>query len=336
MIITVTERGSYKRCQRMWSLASKNGEHLTPIVVSPALNIGTLVHNAGEKWILDPSKNFTYFVVEAATEMEQSVRERYKKQVGAEISDAEMAPFNESVELARAMAENYQVRWGTPIPEGFKCVQPEQKIQIPIPGAVDKCATCDGPGDVYSEVFGDANPDICPECRGAGEVQHFLEMRLDGLLQASDGSIWVLERKTYGQRPKLESLQYNDQFLAYMWGLTQLGVAGVGGIAYDGLWKRASAPRGRTFEDLFLRHMLTRSQAELDEFGELLVLEAKEMYATLNRGKFTINRQWMGCWDCNMQKLCVAMSRGESTDAIRRMHYTERTDDIEEQVEAEA
>jgi hypothetical protein len=102
----------------------------------------------------------------------------------------------------------------------------------------------------------------CPDCAGAGVQLHHLDMRFDGLLLDDSDRLHILERKTYKNRPKLASLQTNDQFLAYMWGAEQLGVGEIAGIAYDGLWRRDAVPkRNATFEDLFLRVTLRRLQS---------------------------------------------------------------------------
>lgn len=330
MYVTVTERGTFKRCERQWGYSSKNGEHLTPLVVSPALNIGTLVHEAGEQWLLDPASSYAEHVMTSAARRETVIREAYKKQIGVGISDIEMGPFYEGVLLAKQMGDNYQVRWGTPLPEHYELVQPEQKIQIPIPNSEHECERCLGTGWTGRSV---GVGESCPECGGDGRAYHFLEGKLDGLVRSRvDGSIWVFERKTYGNRPKPEALQYSDQFLAYMWMLTQLKVANVGGILYDGLWKRDHVPRGRTFEDLFLRLSITRSRAELDEFETLLLVEVTKMAAARTR-PLTINRQWMGCWDCAFQKICYAQSRGEDVETIKRRFYTQRTDDLDEELD---
>lgn len=334
MIIAVTERGAFKRCQRQWNLTSKNGQHLTPVVVKPALNLGTLIHTAGDGWMLDPGGNFAEYVADAAVAMETSIKERYHKQVGAAISDAEMAPFYESVAMARQMAENYQTRWGSPLPDGFTLIQPEQKIQVPIPGSEHSCYPCEGTGGSWEGSAYSPNS-TCPACGGDGVDFHYLEARLDALIQSKvDGAMWVFERKTYGQRPNLDSLQFNDQFLAYLWVLTQLKVAAVGGIAYDGLWKRAAVPRGRTFEDLFLRHTITRAPDELVEFEKLLLVEVQEMANVAQRKVYTINRRWEGCYDCGVAPICASMSRGEDYEQVIRLGFVQRTDDVEEPEES--
>lgn len=340
MIVSVTERGTFRRCHLQWQLTAKNGRHLTPISSKPYLNIGTLVHAGGEAWLNDPRFGYAHHVKAAGIAMEDSVRARYRKIVGAPISEVEMQPFLDSINFAAAMAHNYQVRWGTPLPEGFICIQPEQKIQIPIPGTDHDCENCHGKGEVWHkqdfEVLGTGwGP--CADCLGSGKIHHFLEGRLDGLLQRkADGSIWVLERKTYGQRPKIETLEFSDQFIAYLWMLRQLGIAQVGGIAYDGLWSRDVPPKGRTMEDLFLRLLLTRSNQELDIFEEHLRAEVNLMAHVQASGVFIPNRQWMGCYDCSVSRICDAKLRGEPTENIIRLHYMEREDDVDQPTEEDA
>jgi hypothetical protein len=167
---------------------------------------------------------------------------------------------------------------------------------------------------------------------------HYLEGKVDGLIQHSSGRIDVLEHKTYGNRPKQEDLQSNDQFIAYLWLVGQLGFNPHldSCVAYDGMWRRKAVPRGRTFDELFARYTLTRSPAELEEFERFLPLELNDMAAQYARPDDAyINRQWQGCWDCGVSDLCTAMSRGEQAqvDLLLKTKYTERHDDTEAEVE---
>jgi hypothetical protein len=169
-------------------------------------------------------------------------------------------------------------------------------------------------------------------------------MRFDGLLLDDSDRLHILERKTYKNRPKLASLQTNDQFLAYMWGAEQLGVGEIAGIAYDGLWRRDAVPkRNATFEDLFLRVTLTRTRAEFNEFAHMLPLELNDMYAKMDVPfeDLWFNRRWEGCYDCafgvraNRDDVCRAISRGEKAqvEVLLKSYYAPRDDDTEDEEE---
>lgn len=346
MIFSVTERGTFKRCERQWRLTSKNGQHLGPIVSPVYLSVGTLIHHGSQHWLLnDPKRDdgsaLTYaeHVIMAADKMIERAHARYKAQVGAEMSSVEDQILYDAMYFARVMAENYETRWGSPLPEGFKLIRPEQRAQIPVPGTEHPCENCLGMGFTVNQ-FSENVP--CEYCHGdhAYRELHYLDMRFDGIVVDAVGHLHILEHKTYKARPKEASLAHNDQFLAYMWGARQLGIGNVVGLAYDGLWRRDKVPRGRTFEDLFLRYTHTRPEAEFAEFERLLPWELNEMYDKRPKHRpletLAINRQWQGCYDCKMEPLCTAISRGEDSSHLLRTQYTERDDDLDEEADESA
>jgi hypothetical protein len=309
VIVTVTERGEFRRCRRRWYLGSPNGLHLGRITPTPALALGDLVHKTLAEWLANPEIDCGHRFMLFAAEAVENAQKVYRNQIGVNPSNDELAGLLDSVTLGKAMMENYQAFWKTPLPEGCELVASEQKIELPIP---------------FSE--------------------NHLELKLDGLVKTQKGNLFVLEHKTYGSRPKLESLNTNDQFLAYMWGATQLGIGKVMGIAYDGMWKRAVPPRGSKMEDLFIRTFLIRSDYELNDFGQYLFEEAEEMQRVMlvvddlialksvqygwEHHNLYPNRRWEGCYDCGFDPLCTAISKGEDVDYIIASMYTKRTDDL--------
>jgi hypothetical protein len=338
-IFTVTERGVFKRCRRQAVLTSKNGRHLGRLFPPLNLSVGTIVHRAHQLWLESPHKSMHDCAMDASVEASNGVRERYLKQVGAYPSDDEMGVTHESIDLALTMCENYALKYGTPLPPDYTLIKAEQKIRVPVPGTEHHCEDCAGSGvETHSPRTGVVEAvGPCLKCFG-GTVCHVLEGKVDGLIQHSSGRIDVLEHKTYGNRPKQEDLQSNDQFIAYLWLVGQLGFNPHldSCVAYDGMWRRKVVPRGRTFDDLFARYTLTRSPAELEEFARFLPLELNDMAAQYARPDDAyINRQWQGCWDCGVRDLCSAMSRGEQAqvDLLLQTKYTERHDDTEAEVE---
>jgi hypothetical protein len=347
-VFTVTERGVFRRCRRQAVLTSKNGRHLGRLFPPLNLSVGTIVHRAHQLWLESPSRPMRDCAMDASVEASNGVRERYLKQVGAYPSDDEMATTHESIDLALTMCDNYALKYGTPLPPDYTLIKAEQKIRVPVPGTEHTCPVCNG----YVAVRVWDTPTVahdvsCSSCIPllSGCSVHYLEGKVDGLIQHSSGRVDVLENKTYGNRPKQEDLQTNDQFLAYGWLVRQLGFNPHLGsvVAYNGLWRRKAVPRGRTFDELFARYTLTRSPAELEEFERFLPLELNDMAAQYARPDDAyINRQWQGCWDCTFADdiktgrigLCTAMSRGETDHValILQTQFTERHDDTEEEV----
>lgn len=291
MIFSVTERAEFKRCRRKWSYSSFNRQHITRIVPKRALSLGTLVHKALATWLDIPTGNLANIFTRYAAESLDEARASYRKNIGAEISDAELDPLYEAIHTGVKMMQNYQERYHTPLPDNFRLLSPEQTVLVPIPG-----------------------------------TQHQLEGRFDALIEDEHGRIHILEHKTYSQRPRQDHLQMNDQFLGYLWILKQ-AFGQNGGLAYDGMWTRTTPPKNGTEEDLFTRVILYRPDVELEEFETFLRYEVAEM-ANPDTPLY-INRNWMGCFDCMYDPLCTAQSRGEDTEYVRSTMFTirERTDD---------
>lgn len=288
---------------------------------SVALNVGTLHHKTMEAWTnymvahpedwhdFDPVDYYKKNAVEAINQ----IVEHYTKKVGVKPQQTELAKFFEAVSIGEQMIKNYVEYWGSPIEKGFTVVATEQTCVVPIPNTEHVCATCMGVGKVSATE--------CTSCNAEGWLSHELEFTLDGLVQDRLGRLYVLERKTYGARPNLHTLQHNDQFIAYLWGVRALKLGTPAGIAYDGAWKRADPPRGKKMDDLFLRMHLDRTQYEIEQFEQRLIAEALDM---ANDPFIYTNRRWEGCHDCAFVPLCDAMDLGDDTEYIRRTMFTAR------------
>lgn len=322
-IVTVTERETFRRCRRQWDYSSRSRQNLEPIVPRPAFALGKLVHQTLAEWMtnleIEPEVSYQEF---AEQELARIVQQ-YRKAVGENISPSELEPYEEVARLGGAMIHNYKEKYGTPLPEGWSLIAPEQKVLIPVPEWPDVLWE-DGKEHQFTVPYMGrvSMPDDEP-C--------FLEAQFDGLIRRdADGLIFVLEHKTYEQRPREDSLQMNDQFLAYVWAASQLNLGPVVGIAYDGLWKRAQPPRGRVFDDLFCRVIQLRPPHELAEFENNLRME----FADMANPRIYPNRPWLGCFDCQFEKLCSAQSRGEDWEYVRAKSFKQREADVElEEVE---
>ena len=297
MIISVTERGTWKRCPRLAVLSSKNGRHLTTLSSPLALEAGTIVHRAHQLWMLKPDLPVKLHAMTAAHESQARVKDAYRTRVGTEPSADEMLVTYEAIDVSLKMCDNYATRYQTPIPDGYTLYAPEQKIQVPIPG-----------------------------------TDHTLEGKLDGLLLDKNGDPVILEKKTYDRRKPEQWFGGNDQMTAYIWLVMQLGLFdGIPYVLYDGMWRRDTPPRGREFNDLFVRRIVTRNLAQVQEFGRFLPIEATKMAETYaSPDNAYTNRDWMGCTDCRLEALCTSISRGEDYETLIKTRYQERTDDTDD------
>ena len=318
-IFSVTERSGFMRCRTAWNWGSFNREGWTSIIHKPALQIGHLWHATQAEWSLHPELDPNNLLLDMANQELDRVRAEYLEKIGAPISEMELGPSYEGIKLLMGMTKNYHDRWGSPLPDGFTMVSPEQTCVVPIPNTEHRCYTCFWPGHGSVSGFPVEN---CPECSGTGSSVHYLSGTLDGLIQSADGRIYVLERKTYGQRPKVEVLEMQDQFLAYLWILRELGIGEVGGLAYDGAWKRAQPPKGSTLEDLFLRTLLQRNKHELDDFTHQVRAQAMEM-GNPNLQIYP-NRRWDGCWDCDFVEPCIAKMKGYDYQSLLNSKFVKR------------
>lgn len=297
---SVTERGTFRRCRRQWYYSSASLLSLGSVAPQKALSLGKTIHAAMAQWLQEPNASLRDLFAHQAADERQKIEAAYRAKVGANISPEELTPFLEGVDLGLHMAANYQQKWQTPIFDGFTVVQPELNVNVPVPG-----------------------------------TPHTLSARLDAIIQRTrTGELFILEHKTYSSRPRLPTLQMNDQFLAYQWAVQQLNIGHVAGVAYDGLWKREAPPRGSTFDDLFTRVVITRPQAEVAAFGAILAQELMDMSNLLDRiadaprtgipidALVYPNRRWEGCYDCRaFEELCTLHSRGEDWQHARDTRF---------------
>lgn len=318
---SVTERGTYKRCRRMWDYQSLTHQGLTNRIPTTALQAGTIHHKVMDLWCRaiiagDDSFDAIAAVDTVSAEIVHDIANRYKEEVGMKVNLRELEPTVEAIEFERSMIRNYVNYWHSPIQSEFELIQPEQTIVIPVCEA--PCSVCDGSGRLTSP----STAVDCHACNGYGRVQLELEGTLDAVARYNN-SYYVVERKTYDKRPNLDYLRFFDQGTAYVWMLTQLNIGPVAGIAYDGAWRRHKPSPRNTIDDLFLRTLLLRTEYEIEHYHEQLVNELRDMNAT-TPDKVYPNRQWQGCYDCGYRRLCDAQTLGEDVEYIRERHYTLR------------
>lgn len=352
------------RCRRKWDWSSNARMNLTGIGSGPEpLELGGLIHRALADWIIDkdlPDLGTQFVVGEVTKELlgldevptdsqlaqlfvwhasarKTEIEKTWKATTGNDIEPEGLASLMNVTKLGTHMMMNYQKKWKTPFPDNMTFAVAEQEVLVPVPGTEHPCSLClklpgkhtklNYVGDRKFYIVREAISD-CEECRGTGWSYHYVSATLDGLLQDKKEDLYVLEHKTYENRPKPIDLYMNFQFTGYCWVVKQLGIGRVGGVAYDGMWKRPEPPkymqkerRKGTLDDLFIRKILHKSDAEIDEWGRNLTSAINEM---ANDPVIYPNVPWQGCSDCNFQKVCYMKMMGEDPSNVLKLEFTQR------------
>lgn len=285
MQFSISEIRTYQRCRRKWHYYSSNKTNLEPIVTKPHFVVGTLIHNVFSEWIKDPNLDPNALYMSLMTNAIKEFEADYIKHLNMQPSTQELEPMLEAVDMGRCMIENYQSYFKTPLPPEFEVYDTEQEITLDIPG-----------------------------------TPHQFIMKIDGLL-SNEGNLYVLEHKTYSQKPNALALVMDEQFTAYVWGCNQLGIGRVSGLYYNGLWKRSAPPRGRIFDDLFYRQVLRRSRLQLSEFQSELIELVTEMSHSNSMVKTV---PWNGCIDCDYSRLCQACTNHDDLEYVENTFYRQK------------
>lgn len=357
LVSVVGDIQTYKRCHYRWSLTAIDQGNLEPASFTPALELGSMVHEAVAWWTehpvvmsgmdndreaIVPSSLPRYFARLSKGRIEK-IKAKYVEDVGAEASEDELDKVYEITQLGLAMMENYQKKYGRPLPAEYTPVQVEQRTIVAIPNTLHwGCPSCYWdfmplmtPEDQAEspEQWGEGDF-FCPKCRTQCEwVHHFLRGTMDTFVVDSQGKYYVLERKTYAIRPTKQKLNVDEQMTSYVWILAQLfGYENVGGVLYDGLWKKAIIPktvdkRKGEFDDLFFRDVFVRRPAALKRFEEELPGVVNDMCTAAYEKRLYTNRRWEGCYDCGVARICDAYMQGEDIDYVIESYYRPRPSD---------
>lgn len=221
---STTERQEFLRCRRAWDFQSPNRKSLQRKgLPQVALHVGSAVHYGLEAQALglDPLA-----AVERFFEAEsQRIAREYVDRVGAPLSLEERNQMTESKALVRSMIKRYFDRWGWEKPLGeYEYIAPEVSFRVPIP--LEK----------YADEIEYSGPRL------------FLVGTFDGLgkriaeefaANATLPEIWLIEHKTYSQRPDFSSLMTDDQMHGYAWAAQQLFRVPIAGALYDGIAKKS-------------------------------------------------------------------------------------------------
>lgn len=292
MIFSVTERVEWLRCRRSWNYGSFNRRGLSPIFPPVALNTGTIWHKAHEQWSLNPKIGFKEWIGIQAAGLLQTMKENYKERVGVYPSQEELHPYAEDITLLMYLAEKYQIYWKTAKPNGFDHVGSEYTVIVSVPNS-----------------------------------EHKYEGTFDRLFRDRKGMLWITDYKTFDRHPNFSDLLKTEQFLDYLWILHQaikegqFDAKGVGGMMYDGVWKRDTKP----MDELFLRKTLQRRQEEIEGHWQCLSICLNEMGSdSYVVDHHPVYNRYYTCTNCKFEYLCATHMRGENTALVEHERFVPR------------
>jgi hypothetical protein len=350
LTVSVTELEEYLRCHRAWDYQSANRQSLVSRgAPATALWVGSALH-AGlaaqiDAWLdskVPPDEDKRWIweqVVKAVDEyIEQQRAEmsaEYVRRVGVPMSTQEWVSFEESVAMIRGVMKEYFRKWGlgnTFADLGLTPLASELTMRIPI--------DLDLPG-VHATLVG----------------------TVDAVLIDDEANLWIVDHKSFSQRPSLNDIQYNQQFIGYCAMVEKLVGRPVAGFVYNGINKKVpKEPRllqngtlskewidttefkyRQTLQKhglsttnyvahlarlrerdvhsnpFFVRYQLVIPQAMKVDWWQNMRHILREM---ADPGlPLTFNRQWSGCWDCNVQDLCATQMRGGNVQSLIAQGY---------------
>jgi hypothetical protein len=207
-MVSVTELQDFMRCRWQWDTISPNRQSPQPRGAPRIeLHLGSAVHHAIERQA--DGKDPLVALRKWYESERRKIGKEYLKRVGTAMSAQETARLEQSAQLAEAMVQHYFQRYGDRPIAPLTYAATELSWRIPT-SIVSK----DG-----REVY------IVGTCDGVG--------------MDPDGGLWVIEHKTYGQKPDLRWLQTDHQITGYGWAIGILLGQPIQGVLYDGLMKKA-------------------------------------------------------------------------------------------------
>lgn len=281
MKFSVSEMMQYNRCRRAWDLQSQNRKGLVPVHGAPApLWIGSMFHGIVDAQARGvPLEQATKeYIVLKKTEYEDD----YERAIGAKVSPEEVSRFYEIAGEAMELVESYFAHYGRehPMGEDFEYVVTEMTSEVPIP-----------------------------------RTRNHLICTMDGIArELSTGKLWVVEHKSYAQRPNLDKLTTDFQLAAYLWVAEMMFTDDeFEGVIYDGVSKKPGAM------ERFTRHLVRMPRQLLLQTEQTIVALSREM-ANPSTQIFP-NFVWTGCFDCQVRDVCKSMSFGEDVEWLLKAQY---------------
>jgi hypothetical protein len=215
---------------------------------------------------------------------------------------------SDTVELLEWMYDGYREQWGDDAE--WQILRVEHKVVVPL-----------------------LNPD--------GSVSPFdLKMIIDLIVRdLTSGRVWLVDHKSHAYLPKDKELDLDDQFGLYTWGLRQLGHKVFGSVyntartqrnqgdkpevvaAWDtkkaaGDKRLGKRPEPQPLSARFDRHLMSRTERELDTIASEALATARTAYSEFNFGERHTNTDTCK-WRCDFTEACL-LGRKQGPDRERQ------------------
>ncbi len=270
------------------------------------------------------------------------IQQHYEKLTGRKAQQLELKKTYDIIGMLQAMMTNYmQYYHGELLPADFKYVRTEQQFFKVLPNTEHctcyynkgcKCTyTKNGIRKSCRYKNGYYKYCKCEQSNCKCRESHRLEGKLDGLIQhIPTGNIFILENKTFSVHTQVKELRRIPQFMGYTWIGEDFNIAG---MLYNGAWTRSQVPNGKSMHDMFIRHMLSWTKIETDNWASQLAVTAMQIHDPRYIPVRRIHPVGgcMGVNNCSYKLLCDArFSQPQNYDTILATNYRRReADDIE-------
>jgi hypothetical protein len=207
LMVSVTELSDFMRCRWAWDVISPNRQSLQPAgVPQTALHLGTAVHYAIEKQAagLDPIDELQKWYEKERLK----IGAEYVARVGAAMGAEERTRLDQSKKMVEGMVRHYFDRYGDNPIAPLRYVANELAWRIPT------------------------------GLRTGDDRLVYLVGTCDGIAIDEDDGLWIIEHKTYNQKPDMRWLQTDHQLTGYTWAMGALLNQPVQGVLYDGMMKK--------------------------------------------------------------------------------------------------
>lgn len=363
-VITVTELESVRRCGWQWDFGSKNRMGLESSNPLHSLYTGTLWHKAMDTLAQQEQLNklpkhafdldakskdklckICHFSVEAhsrdpflavAGMLTLKVRSHYEEVTGRQISQVEMKPTFDTIQLVQTMLQNYKEYYrGRLIPEGYEYIQTEQQFFKELPGT-EHCECYSKPKCGCSEKcrYKFAYYQHC-KCEGTEcECRQFhkAEGTLDGLMKHTETEhVAILENKTFSVHPDMTELRRTPQFIGYTWIGAEFDIDH---LLYNGIWAidhlrdgyNRAAGRKWTKDDMFIQKGLRWKDYEINTWVEQAATTAMQVFDPRYKPVRVVHPVGgcNGVNGCSYKTLCDARFYGVDYERILKNEYRQR------------
>lgn len=221
--IRTSERGTFKRCRRLWDYTSQNRRNLEPVRMNTPLMFGIAIHKGLEAYY-DPER--WHYPVEvrtnlAITEFALSLGDHKAKEVAAQGDGGSLdhdreQEYRDLEELGAGMLANYP-DWAKERDEGITPIAVEKRYQVLI---VDE----DGVPIIIHN-----RPVV-------------YQIRVDLIIRDKHDRLWIWDHKTAASLGDLGFLDVDTQLSTYPWVVAQILGEYPQGVIYNELVKSVPHP----------------------------------------------------------------------------------------------